>query len=279
MSTALVFDVDNTLTPPRRQIQADLAEAIKSLTAPFALAAGSNLPLVREQFIDPMHQFGFRGTYDAFVCNGATRYRCRYGNELSVDLVREFSLRDHMGADRYQGLVNVLRSTLAQERFRLPPPLKVIGEQIIDRASMLNFAPIGRPGAQAVDEAGFRNREAFVEFDKKTGYRTAMLAHLRQELRSIIEATGLVIVYGGETSFDLVIKGNDKTYPVRKLLEEGHSKVIYFGDALFEGGNDEAVMHLIAGWKDGPCPVSAIAVKNCGETKTRLQELGFLPRP
>jgi hydroxymethylpyrimidine pyrophosphatase-like HAD family hydrolase len=253
-----------------------MADAINRLSVPFALAAGSNLALVREQFLEPMHRFGFRGEFDAFVCNGATRYRCTYADDFRVQIVREFSFRDHLGADRYQRLLDVLRSTLEHPRFRLPQSLPLMGEQITDRGSMLNFAPVGRPGERAVDEAGFRNRDAFVAFDAKAGYRSEMLLHLRKELQPIMQETGLAIALGGQTSFDIVVKGNDKTYPVRTLLQEGHSNVIYFGDALFEGGNDEAVLHLIAEWGAGKCPVSAVAVAHCAETKSRLQELGFL---
>ncbi|HWO13709.1 MAG TPA: hypothetical protein VNN80_29605, partial [Polyangiaceae bacterium] len=92
MTTALVFDIDNTLTPPREALDRDMAERLGALGPPFALAAGSDLALLMSQFFEPLHAYGYRGEFDAFICNGASRYRCRSGADLSVTPVDEFSM-------------------------------------------------------------------------------------------------------------------------------------------------------------------------------------------
>ena len=43
MKKALVFDIDNTLTPPRRAIEKEMADILKKLEIPFFLVAGSDL--------------------------------------------------------------------------------------------------------------------------------------------------------------------------------------------------------------------------------------------
>jgi hydroxymethylpyrimidine pyrophosphatase-like HAD family hydrolase len=273
---ALAFDVDNTLTPPRRPLRGDMAEALKRLTVPFALAAGSDLNIVHDQFFAPLHAMGFRGGFDAFLCNGASRYHCDCGERLEVKVVEDFAIDDHLGPELTGALLAILERSLAEPDFQLPPPLGVIGERIIHRKSMINLAPIGRPKGGNLAAAAQKNRDAFVEFDERTGYRKRYLQYLRHAIAALTASKNLVVTYGGQTSFDFVIRGRDKTYPVRALLDAGAAEVLYFGDALFEGGNDAAVLDLIHDWPTQPCPVKAVVVSSCEQTLERLHALGFL---
>jgi len=276
-SLAVVFDVDNTLTPPRRPLREEMAAALGRLRVPFALAAGSNLDIVFDQFFTPLHGYGYRGSFDAFLCNGATRYRCTCGDELQLQVLDDFNIDECLGREALQAVYEILERSLARPEFQLPSHLSVIGERIIDRKSMINLAPIGRPRGGGLADEAQRNRDAFVEFDRKTGYRSRYLRHLRAELAAISAEKNLVVTYGGQTSFDLVIRGRDKTFPIRALLDSGFSEVLYFGDALFEGGNDAVVLDMIGQWTAGPCPVKAVSVDNCEETLVRIRDLGLLP--
>ena len=99
---------------------------------------------------------------------------------------------------------------------------------------------------------------------------------VRQELHQF-ERDGLFITLGGETSFDIVINGNDKSFPLRALLNEGFGRISYVADALFKGGNDEAVLTFIEEWSGPlPCPVEAIRVENWRETIGVLDRLGVI---
>lgn len=272
---AVVLDIDNTLTPPRRPLQEEMANALKRLKVPFFLGAGGDLRLVSEQFIEPLHELGYRGSFDAFLCNGPTRYRCDLFDNVSVALLRHFEMKEHLGAEGFEKMMKIVRETLDREEFRLPPPMKVIGDLIIDRGSMVNVAPIGRP-RQRLDDEAHRNRDAFREYDARTGYRRRFLAHLTRELAGFA-SSGLFISLGGETSFDLVIEGNDKSFPLKTLLEEGFDRVWYIGDALFEGGNDEAVLKYIERWNGGgPCPVGAMPVESWRDTIGALKKLDMI---
>lgn len=270
---ALVLDIDNTLTPPRRPLESDMAQVLCNLTVPFFLGAGGDLRLVTEQFVEPLHEFGYRGSFDAFLCNGPTRYRIEIGDSCSVRLLRDFRLRDHVGEQRFQHLLRTIDKALNLDEFRLPNPMRVLGDRIVDRGSMINVAPIGRPRVRLTDEA-HANRDAFTRFDAQTGFRQRFLRHLTQELKDL-SSLGLCITLGGETSFDIVIRGNDKSFPLRTLISEGFQRVWYVGDALFEGGNDQAVLDFIRAWPpDTPCPVEAIPVTNWRQTKGALEGIG-----
>jgi hypothetical protein len=254
-----------------------MAEALKSLTVPFFLGAGGDLRLVNEQFIEPLHGYGYRGSFDAFLCNGPTRYRCEIADTVSTQLIRGFEMREHLGTAGFNDLLRVCEETLNREEFRLPPPMRVIGERIVDRVSMINVAPIGRP-LERLNAESHANRDAFCVHDKKTGYRRRFMAHLNSEL-SHLSAKGLFISLGGETSFDIVINGNDKSYPMQTLIDEGFDRVWYVGDALFAGGNDEAVLKFIERWRGpGACPAEAIPVKSWRETAGIFDKLGIIRR-
>lgn len=272
MKTALALDIDNTLTPPRQPIEKEMTDILKRLRVPFYVAAGSHLSLLRKQFFEPFYNFGFREHFDAFVSNGAIHYHCDYSDKMKIDLVSEFKIRDHLGENDYNYLLKRLTETLEMAEFQLPPSLNVVDGRIVDRVSMINLCPIGRKHQE--DSDARLNRESFVAFDRATGYREKMIRHLNQMLSHLINNRQLHITLGGQTSFDIGIVGEDKTKPVRTLLAEGFERVIFIGDALFEGGNDAAINDFIREWpQDSKCPAEAIQVSSWHETIEILHRL------
>jgi hydroxymethylpyrimidine pyrophosphatase-like HAD family hydrolase len=271
MKTALALDIDNTLTPPRQPLNETMTEALMRLYVPFYVAAGSHLSLLQDQFFRPLYGFGYRKQFDAFLSNGAVRYHCDYSREMSVELVSEFNLRDYLGDFDYHFLLKKLSETLEADRFKLPSTLTVLDGRIVDRVSMINLCPIGRKNCEDADAR--HNREQFVEFDTANNYRRSVLRHLTQELSDLVSRKQLHITLGGQTSFDVGIMGQDKTKPVRALLEDGFDKVIFIGDALFEGGNDGAITDYIRSWPpELKCPVEAIQVNSWRETLEILKK-------
>ena len=259
MRSAIAFDVDNTLTAPRESLTREMARRLQSLAVPFALAAGSDLLLLMTQFFEPLQQYGFRGSFDAFVCNGASRYRCRSGSRLHLDSVEQFSLREHLG-ENFDRLWALLARLASSAEYALPNDFEIIGSVLVDRQAMVNFSPIGRPEGH-LSEAAMRSRQQFVRFDEQTGYRERLMPALRAAVAERIPGNDLRITLGGQTSFDLVVKGRDKSYAVRSLLDEGSEKVIYVGAALFPGGNDAAVTNFAESWPAGhACPVEVVRV-------------------
>ena len=96
MRTAIIMDIDNTLTPPRQPIREEMVRLLSCLSVPFHVAAGSHMELLKSQFFDPLYHFGFRGSFEAFVSNGAVHYHCDYARETSLRLISAFNIRDHL---------------------------------------------------------------------------------------------------------------------------------------------------------------------------------------
>jgi hydroxymethylpyrimidine pyrophosphatase-like HAD family hydrolase len=271
MTAALVFDIDNTLTPPREALARNMALRLIALRYPFALAAGSDPELLMSQFFEPLHGYGYRGEFDAFLCNGASRYRCRSGSSLVLEPVDEFSLRSHLGDTGFRQLHETLLEVLADARFALPERVNVVGERIIDRTAMINLAPSGRERG-ALSTLARQSRDAFVDFDAQTGYRARTLPLLRAALDAALPGNDLRLTLGGQTSFDIVARGRDKSFAVRSLLEDGMHHVTYVGDALFPGGNDAAVLEWIAAWPGGNCPVEVMQVRDVAHTAELMDQ-------
>lgn len=273
--TALIFDIDNTLTPPRQPLTEPMARILDQLLVPFHVAAGSHLELLRGQFFEPLYAYGFRKQFDAFISLGGVHYRCDYSKGLGMEVISSFDIREHLGAEDYGRLMSVLEETLALPEFRLPATVRVIGETITCRGSMVNFCPAGRARDETAEYRA--NRDAFVRFDTTEGYRERMMGRLLSELAALVEERKLRVVLGGQTSFDISIEGRDKTSAVRRLLADGYERLVFMGDALFEGGNDAPIRHFVENWSGaGPCPVEAVQVESYHDTIRRMVERGFL---
>jgi len=50
METVALFDIDNTITPPRQPITKQMVDILDRLSVPFSVAAGSHLSLLEKQF-------------------------------------------------------------------------------------------------------------------------------------------------------------------------------------------------------------------------------------
>ncbi len=259
MDPILVFDIDGTLTTPRQPINYEMTQVLNNLKVPFYVAAGSHFSLLENQFFNPLYHFGFRKKFDAFVSNGAIHYSCDYSFEKSIKLISEFNIRAHLGETDYSFLIGTLEKTLKMDKYLLPPDLNVIDNRIVDRSSMINMCPMGRMATE--DSSATINRRKFVEFDKENKYREKIMIHLNNILNDIIKRKNLHITLGGQTSFDIGIAGEDKTKPIRLLIKNNNKKIVFIGDALFQGGNDAAINDYIKSWPASEeCPVIAIQV-------------------
>ena len=275
MKTALLFDIDNTLTPPRQPLQQSMVGILKRLVVPFHVAAGSHIELLRDQFFEPLYEFGFRKQFDAFISNGGVHYHCDYSKEMSLEIVSAFDIRDHLGKANYDLLIEVLEKAREMPEFQLPPSFEVMGETITYRGSMINFVPIGRIEGYSAEY--HRSRDNFVVFDHATGYRSKMIDHLKRELSFLIESHQLTISFGGQTSFDINIATKDKGNAVWTLLNNGVDKIVFLGDALFEGGNDAPIREIAENWPSTDmCPLEAIQVSNWDDTIEKLHAMKFI---
>eukprot|EP00052_Salpingoeca_macrocollata_P027674 m.263972 g.263972 ORF g.263972 m.263972 type:complete len:329 (+) comp22768_c1_seq1:2526-3512(+) len=208
-----LFDVDGTLTVPRKVIADEMYGFLQRLRSKvtLGLVGGSDLVKIQEQ----MAGKAIEGFDFCFAENGLTAYKG--GEELPSQSFIQF-----LGEERYQQLVAFILTYIAD--LKIP---KKRGTFIEFRNGMINVSPIGRNCSRA-------ERDEFEAFDKDAKVRQTMVKALEDKFASF----GLKFSIGGQISFDVFPVGWDKTYCLRHVRSLGFDEIHFFGDKTFEGGND-----------------------------------------
>ena len=208
----IFFDLDNTLTRSRSSITPAMREALENLRASkrdIIVVSGAAV----EQAISQTENFP--ALYLGQTGNHA------YDADEKKELWRE-SLSPIEKEDIFTHIASI------------PRPWKVKDESdlIEDRGSQISYSMLGHHEDVPTKE----------EFDPGGARRRAMLAE-----HPFVSDT-LEVKVGGTTTFDYIRKGKHKGSNVTRLIEEKgwkKNECVYVGDALYPGGNDEAVVGVI----------------------------------
>lgn len=232
----VLFDIDGTLTEPRRLMEPFMVDAVCNLTTEsfVGLVTGSPVQLITEQ-LAPLFNTApssITENIDLLPCNGTQRYYWD-SEESSVVLSDSVSMTEELGNEDFQHLISEvlkLQNFFASKAMALNIPMS--GNFVDYRGSLLNWCPIGR-------KAGFDVRQVFIDADKEHGIRDELIVMLRDGLKNM---NNVMVKYGGQTSFDIFPVGWDKTF----CLKDFESCPIWFvGDSCHDGGNDfEIYEHL-----------------------------------
>jgi len=255
--TIILFDLDGTLTPPRKKIteknRIKLIELLQHVRV--GILTGSTLAYVVEQIDHELFEKGL----EVFPCNGTERWV--YENGSWVSTLPAISMREYMGGE-WRHLHRILNS-MQGDLMEIVPELPLTGQFVSYRGSMMNWCPIGR-------EAGHDDREIFERIDESTNLRMGTLVTLRERLR--ILSKRLTVKLGGSTSFDIYPEGWDKSY----VLKHFPSDVVWFvGDRCDPMGNDFEIYEALKPFG------RSMKVMSCDQTPGLVDEiimnLGHLP--
>ncbi|KAG8663889.1 phosphomannomutase isoform X2 [Manihot esculenta] len=197
-----LFDVDGTLTAPRKVATPEMLEFMQKLRKVVAVGVvgGSDLSKISEQLGKTVTE-----DYDyVFSENGLVAHKD--GKLIGTQEFINFTL--HYIAD-------------------LDIPIKR-GTFIEFRSGMINVSPIGRNCSQ-------EERDEFEKYDKVHNIRPKMVSLLREKFAHL----NLTFSIGGQISFDVFPQGWDKTYCLRYLDE--FDEIHFFGDKTYKGGNDNEI--------------------------------------
>jgi phosphomannomutase len=225
----LFFDMDGTLTAARSLAEPAMLEALEDL-----ITAGRDVIVVSGAEVKQIayQMKNLQVTYLAQNGNHA------YDAETGQDIWRELLSPEE-------------KAEILAHMQSLPRTWAVTDENdlIEDRGSQISYSLLGHHEDKAKKAA----------FDPNGDKRRALLA--AHPLKSeTVEAK-----MGGTTTIDYFRRGHHKGHNVYRLIEEeGWNKdaCVYVGDALFEGGNDEAVVGVI----------ETHGVKNPEDTLTFIRE-------
>jgi hydroxymethylpyrimidine pyrophosphatase-like HAD family hydrolase len=147
-------------------------------------------------------------------------------------------------------VLSALQKALAETGFDTPPP-QLWGEQIEDRGAQITWSALGQQAPIEVKSVWDPDRK------KRAPLQAALIAHL----------SDFSVRANATTSIDITRAGINKAYGVRKLSEIINAPIenmVYVGDALFPGGNDEVVKET---------GIKTHEVKDPSDTEKFIQEL------
>jgi len=213
--TLVLFDVDGTLTVPRKMVTQDMLDTLAELRKDYTigLVGGSDLKKQYEQLGDNvLSLFDF-----VFAENGLHAFKD--GEEIFRQ-----NLVKHLGEDKLRKFTKKVLQMMVD----LDIPVQR-GTFFELRNGMVNISPIGRNCSQ-------EERDEFEKYDEEHNVRKPMVAELEKCFGTSTDYN-LKFSIGGQISFDAFPEGWDKTFSLR-FVEKDFDKIHFFGDKTYKGGND-----------------------------------------
>lgn len=238
----VLFDVDGTLTDPRKKITPKMEQFMKQLKKHVVVGVVGGSDLAKQQ-----EQLGVNVTneYDySFSENGLVAFK--HGEAIGKTM-----MNDYLGEENIKLIVNWVMKYLSE----IDCPVKR-GTFIEYRTGMLNISPVGRNCSRS-------ERDAFEEYDKIHNIRLRMVEAMKKEFSNL----NLTYSIGGQISFDVFPQGWDKTFCLHYIREGEFDEIHFFGDKTLEGGNDYEIY---------TCPrVNGHSVTTPEDTEKQCLELFF----
>ena len=148
-----LFDMDGTLTPPRKQIEGNVVRALRALSSigKIGVVTGSDYDYVKQQIFSAFEVGGVPVDRAILLpCNGTKRYDATPSRSFA--LTSEVNMIEELSQENYNHILRFASSWQAgiMASYR---DLPYTGTFLQYRGSLLNWCPIGR-------EAGDRERTA-----------------------------------------------------------------------------------------------------------------------
>ena len=236
MKKIVLFDMDGTLTPPRKKMDWDIIDQLCDLQRAgfeIGILTGSDMNYVEQQCdlifdLSPVDPFEVH----YLPCNGTKYYRL---SNNGFNAIYEKNMRQELQEDDWRRLMQLLTS-LQSSITRVHRNIPMTGNFISYRGSTVNWCPIGR----AANEA---DRTEWVLWDRRQRIRENWLTIARQGLNNA-DLEHIIIKLGGDTSFDIYPEGWDKTFAFSNFKD--YDKIYFVGDRCGKHGNDHEA-YLLAG--------------------------------
>ena len=218
-----VFDLDQTIATSKQPITVRMAEMITQLLtrSRVTIASGGKFEQLRKQVADQLPAKAQLEKLYFLPTSGAALYYYR-GGEWCV--VYEKRLTDDEVVHITQAIKLALKSTRV-----ISPNTPHYDMQIEFRGTEVSFSALGQ-------KAPLEQKRLWDPTRKKREILRVSLVSLLSEYEVHI---------GGMTTIDITQKGIDKAYGIEKLsefLSIPMTHMLYIGDELQNGGNDEAVL-------------------------------------
>ncbi len=226
----IVFDLDGTLIKTKSPMDSDMSKLFSRLLAirKVAVIGGGKYQVFQDLFLKRLKcpklllkkLFIFPTTSTLFY---------RFSNGWKKVYSIELSAREKADIRR------AFKETFAEVGYRHPQ--KTYGQIIEDRKSQVTFSALGQEVVKVLGNRGVELKKQWLLRNKDL--KMQMTRILQKKLPK------LEVRAAGVTSIDVTKKGIDKAYGIGKIqqhLKIPVKRMLFVGDAIFEGGNDYAVV-------------------------------------
>ena len=219
----IVSDLDGTLAPSKSPIGRDMAEVICHVLSKHKLAvvSGGAYPQFQKQFLSQLScSKEALKNLSLFPTMGSACYTYDPEHNSWKEIYEE-KIKE---SDRKK-IISVISETIEELKMDLSG---AYGDIIEDRGTQITFSGRGQNAPTGIKQT----------WDPDQKKRRLIMEKLIKKLPQF------EIRIGGSTSIDITKKGIDKAYAILKikeLLDVKDKDIIFIGDALYQGGNDEAV--------------------------------------
>lgn len=241
----ICFDLDGTLAESKQPLSEEMGKLLSRITSNYYLAiiSGADWPQMQTQVLPVLTKY-CSNLSKVILCPTCAAKTYKFSEEGAWEQLYSLTLSE----SQKNLIVSTLNSAIEAEGLTFPT---LWGEQIEDRGSQITFSALGQKAPLSEKAA----------WDPDFSKRQAIKARIDSVL------SDFSVRLGGSTSIDITLKGIDKSFGIRKLTELcdiKESEILFFGDALFPGGNDFAVRSTGA---------SCVSVKDPYETMEKLSKL------
>lgn len=219
------FDMDHTVTPARQPMREDMHKLLMESGMDIVIVSGATIEQISRQIGDlSCYRLGQNGNH-ALSPRGDELWRFTLSEAHKVEIMEHITL---------------LTGSLDHELNEDWAPIE-------DRGGQITFSPLGNTAP----------------YELKMVYDPDVTKRFRMLEVHPFTSNELVVKIGGSTSFDYIHKDHHKGTNVARLIDQlgwKRDECVYYGDGLYPGGNDEAVIGVI----------DTIAVKDDHDTYERL---------
>lgn len=217
----VIFDLDGTLAPSKSPMEKDMAKLLSKLLDKVGVVviSGGSWAQFEKQFLGSAN-FSHQQLEHLFLAptSGASFFRFANGRWRRV-------YAEILSREEKKIIFEALEYALPKGGY--VPPKNPHGEIIEDRVTQVSFSALGQKAPLELKE----------KWDPDKKKRLKIVPFLQEKLPDF------EVRIGGTTTIDITKKGIDKAYGIHRISEElgiSIGKMLFVGDALFEGGNDEA---------------------------------------
>lgn len=241
--TVIAADLDGTLAPSKSIISSAMISTLTTWlsTRRFAVISGGKYEQFQKQILAQLPASAKLDNLFLFPTNGAACYTFRDGTWTKL-------YEETLDENERQHITESIQKAITSSAIEADA---TYGEQIEYRGGEVSFSALGQQAPL----------ELKAPWDPDQSKRKKIVERLAPLL------LGYNISIGGTTTIDITRYGVDKAYAIEKmkmLLSVESDHIIFFGDALFEGGND---------WPATRTGVTAIKVSGPEDTIANIEKL------